>query len=408
VRIAAAAAGWLLISSGAVFAQPSFAVTFGGTLDSFSPSASATESRQNLSGAVNLEHLFAKDRARVAYDLGAGDYDSPGNWTFLQHNASFTYQLGGTGATDRKLFVNTSFVARANGDAWTNAEYAGVGAGMNAELHPAESTTIRAGYRADFRRFADFAALTQFEHRAFASLLANFPSRTTVVAEFQVGAKHYNGAVTTETGTTDIVVSSGSSGGRYGQGSMNSTGMATGSHVVSVPVYSTTATDGAAGLTMGLARVAQSLTDRTGIHVQATVRRTFGSVTPLLVTTPAGFFEDGVYDDPFAANGVFLQAGFAHAFAGGAELSATGWWADKDYTSIGALDPEGLPLATGALRADRVTVAQAAWSQPLWRTSGGDTLLSADISYRYMRHASNDTFYNYRSHAVGISLTASY
>ncbi len=407
-RIVVVAAVWLLLPSGPAVAQSSFAVTFGGTLDSFSPSASATESRQNLSGAVNLDHVFAADRGRVAYDLTAGDYDSPGDWTFLQHHASFTYQLGGMEATDRKVFFNASAVARANGDAWTSAAYSGLGGGVNAEFHPAESTTLRTGYRGDYRRFDDLSALTQFEHRAFASVLANLPSRTTLVAEFQVGAKHYDGVVTTETGTTDIVVSPGASGGRFGQGSTVGAGMTGTSHVVSIPVYATTQTDGAAGLFTGLARVAQSLTDRTGVHLQATARRTFGSVAPLLVTTPAGFFEDGIYDDPFASDGLFLQAGLTHAFGNGAELSATGWWADKDYTGIGALDAAGLPLATGALRSDRVAIAQAAWSQPLLKTKGGATLVSADLSYRYMRHESNDAFYNYRSHAVGISLTAGY
>lgn len=409
VRTATLAAGWLLLSSGAAFAQPSFAVTFGGTMDSFTPSAASAESRQNVSGAVNLDHVFAKDRARVAYDLAAGDYDSPGNWSFLQHNASFTYQFGGTEAADRKLFLNASFVARANGDAWTNAEYAGVGAGVNAEFHPGQTTTIRSGYRGDYRRFGDLSALTQFEHRAFASLLSTFTSRTTLVAEVQAGVKQYDGAIVSETGTTAISVTPGSMGsGRYGQGTMAGADATAASHVVSVPVYATTNTDGAAGLVMGLARVAQAITDRTGVHVQTTVRRTFGSVTPLLVTTPAGFFEDGIYDDPFASDGVFVQAGFTRAFAKGAEFSATGWWADKDYTSIGAQGADGLSLATGELRADRLTMAQVAWSQPLWKTAGGATLISADLSYRYMRHESNDAFYNYRSHAVGISLTASY
>lgn len=409
VRIIALAAAWLLLSSGAAVAQPSFAVTFGGTLDSFTPSAAATESRQNLSGAVNLEHVFAKDRARVAYDLGAGDYDSPGNWSFLQHNASLSYQFGGTEPTDRKLFFNASMVARANGDAWTSAEYAGVGGGVNAEFHPGAATTIRAGYRGDYRRFDDLSALTQFEHRAFVSLLGSFASRTTLVAEVQVGAKQYDGAIVSETGTTEITVTPGSMGnGRYGQGVVTNAGTSSSSHVVSVPVYATTNTDGTAGLFMGLARVAQSLTDRTGVHVQTTVRRTFGSVTPLLVTTPAGFFEDGIYDDPFASNGVFVQAGLRRAFSNGAEFSATGWWADKDYTSIGAQGADGLSLVTGDLRADRVAIGQVTWSQPLLKTSGGATLLSADASYRFMRHESNDAFYNYRSHAVGISLTASY
>ena len=51
-----------------------------------------------------------------------------------------------------------------------------------------------------------------------------------------------------------------------------------------------------------LGRVAQSLGERTGLSLQATWRGTGGSVPPAVVTTPAGFFDDGVYDDPFASD----------------------------------------------------------------------------------------------------------
>jgi len=392
----------LLLWPGTALAQPSFAVTFGGTLDSFRPTTSAVESRQNLLGAVNLEHAFADERGHVTYDLGAGNYDSPGDWSFLQHNAALTYQFGSPDDRGRKLFLNGSVVARRNGDSWTNAEYTGAGGGVNAEFHPGEASTVRTGYRADYRRFDDLTALTQFEHRAFASVLSSFQSRTTLVGEVQVGAKRYDGAVYTELASVETTVPV-PRGGR-GMGAS----MGPGYRVVSVPSYAVSNEDGAAGLVTGLARVAQSLTDRTGIHAQAMGRWTFGSVPPMLVTTPAGFFEDGVYDDPFASNGLFLQAGAKHVFASEAEIAATGWWADKDYTSIAALDADGAPLPGGELRADRVTIGQISWTQPIVKSAAGAVALSAEIGYRYMRHRSNDAYYNYTSHAVGISLTVGY
>ncbi|MDO8835155.1 MAG: hypothetical protein Q7V01_06145 [Vicinamibacterales bacterium] len=401
LRLLVAGLSVVIATTAAAHAQPSFNVTLGGTFDSFTPVASAAEGRQNLAGTVNLEHLFADARGRVFYDLDGGEYDSPGDWSYFQHNAGFTYRFGGTDPNDRKLFLNGSAVKRTNGDAWTTAAYSGYGAGLNAEVHPGATSTLKAGYRLDYRSFADYAALTQVEQRVFSSALRSFESRTTLVGELQVGVKHYDGRVVTVspgTGTEVIPVSSQGFG----------RGMGPGLRVTTRPVYSVSNAEGSAGLTSALARIAQSLTDRTGVHAQVLVRRTFGSAPPVLVTTPAGFFEDGVYDDPFASDALFLQAGMKHTFASEAEIAATGWWADKDYTGAVALGPDGLDLPGAPLRADRVTLGQVSWTQPLFASRTGAVTLDAELGYRFLRHRSNDSFYNYTSHAVAVGLSIGY
>jgi hypothetical protein len=155
-------------------------------------------------------------------------------------------------------------------------------------------------------------------------------------------------------------------------------------------------------------RLAQSLTDRTGAQAQVMMRRTFGTVPAVLITTPAGFFEDGIYDDPFASDGLFVQAGVKRTFAGDAELAATVWWADKDYTGTFALGDDGLGLAGTPLRSDRVTLTQVSWTQPLIPSRTGLVRLSAEIGYRFLQHRSNDVFYNYTSHAFAVGLTIAY
>jgi len=55
-------------------------------------------------------------------------------------------------------------------------------------------------------------------------------------------------------------------------------------------------------------RAAQSLGERTGLSLQYTWRTVFGSVPPVVVSTPALFFEDGVYDDPYASDASAARA----------------------------------------------------------------------------------------------------
>jgi hypothetical protein len=394
-----ASAVWLPVPA---MAQPSGHVSLGSVFERFTAVGWPGESRLNLDGTVNLERQFSDARGRLYYDLDAGKYDSPGDWSFFQHDAGVTYRFGRDEAKARKLFLNGSVAKRFNGDAWTAAEYFAIGSGANLEQHPGSSTTVRSGYRVDYRRFSDLSSLTQLEQHVFASVLSNLPSRTTLVGEVKLALKHYGGSVTTTATTTTPVVTSGSGGG-YRHGGGMGPGLRT-----QPGVSSTTSEAGTARLVTGLARVAQSLWDRTGLYGQVTLRRTSGSLTPALVTTPAGFFEDGVYDDPFASDAVFLQGGLTHAFANSAEVAASVWWGDKDYTSTLALNATGVVLTASPLRADRATVAGLSWSQPVFPSKTGPLAVSADVSYRFVRHRSNDTFYNYTSHGAGIALSVGY
>ncbi len=388
----------LALSVATAGAQPSATAAISGSFDAFRTGAGNRESRQNVQAGLDAEHLFAGGRARVFYDLDAGNYDSPGDWRYFQHDAGFSHRFGSDDARGRKLFVVGSLTVRSNGEAWAGAAYVAGGAGANLEVHPGESTTLRTGYRADYRRFADLDALTQFEQRGFASLLTSFPSKTTIVAEIQAGTKHYRGiepGAVVDAGPTAWPVS--------GRGV--AFGMGPGVRWTSGPVAVTSTLNGRAALVTVLGRLAQSVADRTGVHAQIVVRRTFGAIAPALVTTPAGFFEDGIYDDPFASDAVIAQGGIKQVFGNSAELALTARWADKAYSSAVAVGADG--AADGdVLREDRVTIVTAAWSQPLFATRTGALSLSADLGYRLVRHRSNDTFYNYSSHAAmaGISI----
>ncbi|MCX6550527.1 MAG: hypothetical protein NTY02_05895 [Acidobacteria bacterium] len=402
--VSAVVALLVVMSAATASAQPSLSANIGGSLDSFHEGQSGSEQRQNLNESVGFEHLFASARGRVFYNLDGGTFDSPGDWSYLLQTAGFTYRFGGQDASDRHLYVNGSFVGRLNGDAWANADYRALGASVNAEFHPGTSVTLRSGYRTDYRVFSDLSELTQFEHRAFASVLANLETRTTIIGEVQVGAKSYAGQVVTDVITIETPVTTGSTTRGHGISTGPSLRPATTTSVT--PVMQSQ--NGNAGLVAGLVRVAQSLADRTGAHAQAAIRRTFGAVPPGVVTTPVGFLDDGVYDDPFASDAVSGQAGLTQAFAGGAEISAQASWADKRYTSTPALDTSGTVLPGSPLRHDTVWRGGILWRQPVMAAHTGKTGLSVEIGYRFTHSRSNDAYYDYTSHGMGFGFSIDY
>jgi hypothetical protein len=131
-------------------------------------------------------------------------------------------------------------------------------------------------------------------------------------------------------------------------------------------------------------------------------------VPPALVTTPAGFFDDGVYDDPFASDAISGQGGLTRAFKSGAELEAAVNYADRRYTSTPALDAGGSELPGSPLRQDRVWRGAIVWSQPILGARTGKAALSVDLGYRFIASASNDAFYDYTSHGFALGFSVHY
>jgi len=369
--------------------------------ESLSPDGSASESRGTIDGGLGAEALFASGRGRASYTLDAGTYATPGDWSFLQHDAGLTWRLGDTAG--RHAFLGLSGTLRRNGDAWAAADYDAIGAKANFVLRPRSGLTLRAGVRADARRFGELPALDQVEGSGFASALLNLPSRTTLIGEVFLGGKRYAGeTVLVPDGEAATDAGTHAAGGRgAGTGGM-------GPGVRPAGFTTLTAGDDAAGQLTWLVRGAQSLDERTGLSLQYTRRTVFGSVPPVVVTTPALFFEDGVYDDPYASDASAVRAALKRVFAGGAEAAIEGYWLDKEYVATVALDETGAPRADGALRADTAWRATAWASVPILGQRTGPFSLALDLGWEYTRHRSNDAFYSYDAHTVRMGLSAAY
>ena len=382
-------------------AQVSLDATVVPAFESLSPEGSAKESRGTIDGSLDAEALFASGRGRVSYVLDAGTFATPGDWSFLQHDVRLTWRLGETAGPH--AFLGVSGTLRRNGDAWAAADYDAAGARANFVWGPRTGLTLRAGVRADARRFGELPALDQVEGSGFASVLVNLPSRTTLIGEAILGGKSYSGE------TVLLPSREVATAGRTHTGSGN--GMGTGGMGPGVrPAGGTAVTSGDdnAGQLTFLVRAAQSLGERTGLSLQYTRRSVFGSVPPVVVTTPALFFEDGVYDDPYASDASAMRAALKHVFAQGATAEIEGYWLDKAFVATVALDETGEPRPDGALRADTVWRAAAVASVPVLGGRTGEVSLALQLGWEYTRHRSNDAFYRYDAHAVHVGLSATY
>lgn len=408
---------WLTIASLSTWAsreaaaQPSMTVSFGRALSSLTSTDTLTsDGRHTTGGSIDAEQKLADERVRLFYSLDAGDYTTPGDWRYYQNEFGATWQVRRAGTSGPAIFVGATGSWRSNGDSWAAADYRGLGVFINTEWKPRATRTLRAGYRTDVRAFPDMPTLDQIEHEGFGSYLVNLSSRTTLIAEVRAGAKRYDVIEPATLATTSATVTApagGPAGLSRGRG-IGALSQASGM-VVSSPTASTTGSvGGTAGQVTLLGRVAQSLADRTGVTLQYLRRTSFGALPTAVVTTPALFFDDGVYDDPFASDARTVRGSVKQVLQNGMALEGSGTWMRKDYRGTAALDIEGVALANGELRADRIWRAGAAWTMPVLRERTGPVGLELVVDYQFTRHRSNDAFYNYSSHAFGLGLSVSY
>jgi hypothetical protein len=163
-----------------------------------------------------------------------------------------------------------------------------------------------------------------------------------------------------------------------------------------------------AGQITWLGRLAQSLSDRMGVSAQYSQRRTFGRVPPGVVETPPMFFEDGVYDDPYASDLGALSTSLKYVFARGDVVEGWSAWMNKDYRATLALGSDGWPVSGEPLRSDRLTRAGAGWTLPIRPGKTGPADIDLIVGYVYTHARSNDAFYTYASHMVGLSVAVGF
>jgi hypothetical protein len=377
-------------------AQPSFDVTIGRWFESTTSVVSDPDQTRTIAAQISASHQAADERLRLFYDLDAGDFSTVGAWSYFLHNAGAVYRVDFAQGR-HTFFVGGNATVRSNGASWSDANFGGVQGLANLQFSLRPGATLRAGYRLDARRFPDLPDLNQLEHSGFASLLANLPSRTTFIAEVQMGGKRYEG----ETVVVESPVEPGISGIGRGRGQGRLLGL-----TPSVP-SAHQAEDRASQVTW-LARVAQSVVDRLGVSAQYSQRRAFGSVPPGIVETPPGFFEDGVYDDPYASNLDAFSASAKYAFARGDVVEGWGSWMNKDYRATLAAGPDGWPLPGEPLRSDRLVRAGAGWTMPVLPAKTGATAIDLITGYVFTRSRSNDAFYDYTSHMIGVSVSVGF
>jgi hypothetical protein len=133
------------------------------------------------------------------------------------------------------------------------------------------------------------------------------------------------------------------------------------------------------------------------VWLQYERRRTDGDTVPAVISVPPTFYDDGVYDDPYVADGPRWRAGVQHVFATGGGLNLALDRAGRDFTAAAVGDQARTDVLTrGAL--------EITW--PVWSVRAADFDLVG--GYAYVQNRSTDPLYAYRSHGLAAGLRAGF
>jgi hypothetical protein len=250
----------------------------------------------------------------------------------------------------------------------------------------------RAGYRFRSRRYSTLSEYSYREHYGYLQAAKFFETKTTLIAEFDLGYKQYTAAAAD---TTLSTVATG--GGMMGMGASTST------------MHGSSAAPGITQASI-LVRAAQSLAPGTGLSLQ--YLRRWNPVNHTLGLTIGGVAFQGdeeLWDDPYGYEGPTYSAMLTAELLWDMTMRVSLEHADKSYdrNSYLATDTNVLTGPTGPLRADRKQTASVELRKTLDDVGMFDGL-TLEATYSYVRNQSNEAYYDYSGSAVALGIDVNF
>ncbi|MBN1561600.1 DUF560 domain-containing protein, partial [candidate division KSB1 bacterium] len=326
---------------------------------------------QNFQGYLNYDALSERAGLRAFYQGAATLFENYDARSYSLHQVGLSYYNYVNGSESQKLNVGLNANARLHRDEYRWYEY------KQGYFFASYKTVLRPqlygyiGVNSRVRTYDDLQPYSYLQHVAFLRLSSFFNSGTSLIAEFDFMHKDYLHADATP--------------GEFAE--LQTDG------------------DGQSKQLVGIVRVAQAITLKTGLSAQLTVRRNLASSVRYLIDAEGYYYSDEeLFDDPFGYAAEQLDIALKQKLPWKMQLELGGVYMMKHYSNRLALDLQGYPFADLRLRDDRRFIGQITLSKA-WQVSRSIAPLIFSIDLSYMKNDSNDPYYvyNMRSFSVGFS-----
>ena len=377
----------------------SFSVSTSYDNNAFRNYAGLSDNISQFSGYFAKDFSSEKWQSRLyyrgSYSLFA-QYDAR-NYHYHQLGGAFSRVLSDGGNT-LNLGINSSL--RVNGTIYDYYNFQDASVYGNVKIVINSASNANLGYRLHGRRYSNLPDLNYSEHYFFARYIGFFQTRTTLMVESNYGLKIYQSHITgTQPVQEDGQGFEGYGTHRGGMGHFGNTGsMGDNSHMSEIESNNT---NPGVGQWIGQFRLAQSLTNATGLRVEFTLRRNPGGEIRYLAGQVSGYIsEDELFDDHYGYESEELGTTLTQIFSGKVTLKAsidTRW---KDYVKRNALDLNGDPVHDQSLRKDREVQFWFSLGKSFSMPGGKSISLMGE--FYWIDNRSNDLYYNYQVSLISL------
>jgi hypothetical protein len=322
--------------------------------------------------------------------------------------AAFTKPFGDE---DENAFsTNATYFMRFNKERYNYYDFSQFVGSLNIKyyLDSEEGLLSRAGYRLRYRNYRNLEEFSYLEHYGFVQLSRFFETKTTVSAEVDFGNKNYvmspsaYSTAGSSTGTWGMMGNGGMTGNgemmgngerwSHGGGNMDPT-----TRLISYSSPNTTQL-------IGIVRVAQSITQTTGLSVQYLRRWDLSDRTRFLSNGAVDYQGDEeLWDDPYGYHGDEYNAALTQVLPWEMTIRISADYLVKDYARR-IFTPTDTDVPTGPLRSDTRLVGSVEVRKTLetdWAVFNG---IMISVSYFYQKNNSNDPYYNFRNNNFSLGI----
>ncbi len=366
----------LILLPALIFAQPGLLLktSSGYTDNAFNNYRQNSDYYTWLNAYANHDWIQENSGIRFYYDGSYSAYNqySDKNYMVNDFGMSFYNYLGQKG---NRINAGLSFGSRNHSDAysWYNVKSGNLYANIKLVLTP--QFYGYAGIEMDMQQYDVLEPFSNTQSRFYLRVSRFFNSGTTLIAETDLMSKYYS----TESNT---------------------------SPVENFPEIVTLG-DNNSNQFVGLIRLAQSISPKTGLSGQLMVRRNLSNSTRYLGTETGFYYSDEeIFDDIYGYHSTEFDLKLKQRLPWKLSFTLGSSMKNKDYENRLAMDIEGNVFSDYRTRLDNRYTYWASLEKQI-RFASNLTPLKMSISITFINNQSNDLYYHYNTQYISFALEQS-
>lgn len=299
----------------------------------------------SLGSAYNFESDV--NNFQIYYEGALGEYSKNKFKSFNSHKLGVVNtHIFGDDFNPLNAGLNYSF--RNNKDEFTIYNFRQLSGYVNYRHSFQETNYLIGGYIFYRNEYPNFTVFSNYEHKAFLKWISNFETLTSLMLSAEINYKKY----------------------------------------LENYNYDGYANDGS--YLKFLINIGQSLSEKTGINLFASVRKNLSEKSRYIVSDSLIFYEEEIFNDLYSFNSIEAGIGFTQILGDDFKLSSEIRYSPKNFTSLYAADEFGIELTE--LREDKQLSFGFSLEYDMEKILKG---LSASVTYNFIKNESNDYYYDY-------------